>query len=300
MRRKRVNQNQWIEEFLSFLSVERGLAENTLKAYRQDLRKYQGFLKTRHKDDFSAVTRREVTEFLFAEKKKGASASSLARRLVAVKLFHRFLAKEGHISEDVTSVLDSPRLWKRLPQFLTVEEVTRMISLPNTRFPRGIRDRAMLELFYATGMRASELAKLKLEDVNLAGGFLKCLGKGSKERIIPLGAKSREALIKYLAIRGKAKHRDSAFVFLGRGREGISRQSLWLSIKKYGRLAGLSKKISPHTLRHSFATHLLERGADLRVVQELLGHADIATTQIYTHVHKDRLKSVHEQFHPRG
>jgi integrase/recombinase XerD len=295
-----MNQTQWIEEFLSFLSVERGLAENTLKAYRQDLRKYQGFLKTRHQDDFSAVMRREVTEFLFAEKKKGASASSLARRLVAVKLFHRFLAKEGHVSEDVTSVLDSPRLWKRLPQFLTIEEVTRMLSLPNTRLARGIRDRAVLELFYATGMRASELAKLKLEDVNLAGGFLKCLGKGSKERIIPLGAKSREALMKYLAIRGKAKYRDSAFVFLGKGREGISRQSLWRSIKEYGRLAGLSKKISPHTLRHSFATHLLERGADLRVVQELLGHADIATTQIYTHVHKDRLKSVHEQFHPRG
>ncbi len=290
-----------LESFLAYLTVERGLAVNSLLAYKQDLLKYQNFLKRRSISNIAKIKRKEIIEFLYDEKKSGASSSSIARRLVAVKLFHRFLVKEGELSEDITVSLDSPKTWRKLPHFLSFEDMLKMLEAPNARKDAGVRDRAILELFYATGMRVSELAKLKLEDVNLEAGFLKCMGKGGKERIIPVGAKSREALEKYLnRVRMKNSNRSASFVFLGRGDEAITRQALWQIIKKYAKLSRISQKISPHTFRHSFATHLLERGADLRVVQELLGHSDITTTQIYTHVNKDRLKSIHEKYHPRG
>ncbi len=220
---------------------------------------------------------------------------------MAIKLFHRFLVKEGELKEDITSALDSPKTWRKLPHFLTLEEVTLMIELPDLRKEEGVRDRALLELFYATGLRVSELAKLKVEDLNFEAGFLKCMGKGSKERIVPLGSKCRESLEKYLKrVRQQPAASAVSFLFLGRSGQGITRQALWQIVKRYARRAGITKKISPHTFRHSFATHMLERGADLRVVQELLGHSDIATTQIYTHIDKDRLKAIHEKFHPRG
>ena len=288
-----------LEGFLVYLSVERGLAENSLFAYKQDLLKYRDFLGSRI--PLNKVKRKDIMEFLFAEKKKAAASSSIARRLVAIKLFHRFLVKEGELREDITSALDSPKTWRKLPHFLTLEEVTRMIELPDLRKEEGVRDRALLELFYATGLRVSELAKLKLEDLNFDAGFLKCMGKGSKERIVPLGGKCRESLEKYLnRVRAQTAGQAVPFLFLGRAGRGITRQALWQIIKRCARQAGITKKISPHTFRHSFATHMLERGADLRVVQELLGHSDIATTQIYTHIDKDRLKSIHEKFHPRG
>jgi len=288
-----------LEHFLAYLSIERGLAENSLLAYKQDLLKYRDFLKNRL--TLSKIKRKDIMEFLFAEKKKDAASSSIARRLVAIKIFHRFLVKEGELKEDITSALDSPKTWRKLPHFLSLEEVIKMLELPNLRKADGIRDRALLELFYATGLRVSEIAKLKAEDVNLEAGFLKCMGKGSKERIVPLGAKCREALERYLnRVRVKSFFVSEPVLFLGRNRGGITRQALWQMIKRYARLAGITRKISPHTLRHSFATHMLERGADLRVVQELLGHSDIATTQIYTHIDKARLKSIHEKYHPRG
>lgn len=288
-----------LNHFLAYLSVERGLAENSLLAYKQDLIKYRDFLK--NGVPLSKIRRKDIMEFLYAEKKKDAASSSIARRLVAIKLFHRFLVKEGELKEDITSALDSPKTWRKLPHFLTVEEVTKILELPNLRTDEGVHDRAVFELFYATGLRVSELAKLKVADLNLEAGFLKCMGKGSKERIVPLGGKCREALEKYLSrVRAKNPFSSEPFLFLGRNRRGITRQALWQLIKRYARLAGISKKISPHTLRHSFATHMLERGADLRVVQELLGHSDIATTQIYTHIDKARLKSIHEKYHPRG
>ncbi|HNV86178.1 MAG TPA: site-specific tyrosine recombinase XerD [Candidatus Omnitrophota bacterium] len=297
------NFDDGLESFLAFLSVERGLAANTLLAYKQDLLRYRDFLKREGISDLSGVGRKEISKYLFEEKKKGASTSSVARRFVTVKLIHRFLTREKLIREDVTASFDAPKIWRKLPHFLNLDEVSRMIELPNLRKKDGIRDRAILELFYGTGMRVSELAGLRTEGVNFEAGFLRCQGKGSKERIIPLGEKAREALSKYMtAVRVKVKSREGAspFVFTGRGNKGLTRMTLWRVIRKYARLAGIQKKISPHTLRHSFATHLLERGADLRVVQELLGHSDIATTQIYTHVNKDRLKAIHEKFHPRG
>lgn len=287
-----------IEEFLNYLSVERGLAVNSIDAYRQDLTLYQDFLQRNKVNDLSRVTRDQIVKFLLKEKDRGLQSSSIARRLVAVKIFHRFLTKEGRLKEDVTSVLDSPKLWKKLPQFLTPSEMERILQIKKPETLQGSRDRALLEVLYATGMRVSEISKLRKADLNLESAFLKCQGKGGKERVVPLGEVAIDALRMYLE---KAKRRCGAgeYVFSARPGKPLTRQRVWQLIKKYAKAAGIQKKITPHTFRHSFATHLLERGADLRIVQELLGHADIATTQIYTHVSRDHLKSIHSRFHPR-
>ncbi|MBI1977860.1 MAG: site-specific tyrosine recombinase XerD [Candidatus Omnitrophica bacterium] len=289
-----------VKNFINYLSVERGLALNSLLAYEADLNKYVAFLTQKKIKDFGEVTRNHITQFLFHEKARKQEPASIARALVAVKILHRFLVKEGELKEDITSVLDSPKLWKHLPTFLTMKEMEAMLDAPNTRNLTGLRDRAILELLYATGVRVSELVGLKTQDVNLESGFLKCFGKGGKERIVPVGRTATGFVKRYLSKRKTRNGRDE-MLFLGSRHAGakISRQAVWQIIKRYARLARIKKKITPHTFRHSFATHLLERGADLRVVQELLGHADIATTQIYTHVSRDRLKSVHQRFHPR-
>ena len=219
------------------------------------------------------------------------------------------LLRERILKADPTAVLEAPKLWKRLPEVMSLSEVEALIASPNLRENQGIRDRAILEIMYATGMRASEVVNLKTEDINLEVGFVRCFGKGRKERIVPLGRKAEEALKRYLdkarpnLMSGKGMLREAksgAYLFLSRLGKGISRQSLWKIIKRYAKAAKIKRQIKPHTLRHSFATHLLEGGADLRSVQEMLGHSDISTTQIYTHIHKDRLKAVHKQFHPRG
>lgn len=287
-----------LEEFLNYLSVEKGLAANSIEAYRQDLHQYQEFLTRKKVTDLARVKRGEIVQFLLREKDRGLQTSSLARRLVAIKLFHRFLAKEGRLREDITSVLESPRLWKKLPQFLTLTEMEKILQIPKPKRPMEIRDRALLELLYATGMRVSEIAGLRLLDLNLENSFLKCRGKGSKERIVPFGQAASDSVQTYLE---KVRKRvpSNEFLFVGPKGKSLTRQRIWQLIRKYAHLAGIQKKITPHTFRHSFATHLLERGADLRVVQELLGHADIATTQIYTHVSRDHLKAVHARFHPR-
>lgn len=300
-----------IEEFLNYLSVEKGLAVNSLSAYRQDLKQYEDFLRQKKISDLNRLKRDDIVQFLLREKDRGLQAASLARRLVAVKLLHRFLVNEKRLREDITGVLESPRLWKKLPQFLTLNEMEKILDAPRHKEKSGIRDQALLELLYATGMRVSEAAHLKIEDLNLESGFLKCKGKGDKERIVLIGKVAVEALRAYLGkVRGKiigepsgkgAAHRgpSSGYVFKGSRGKSLTRQRIWQLIRKYAGLAGIQKKITPHTFRHSFATHLLERGADLRIVQELLGHSDIATTQIYTHVSRDHLKSVHARFHPR-
>lgn len=289
-----------LEEFLNYLSVEKGLAQNTLDAYRQDLVRYHAFLEKEKVTDWSRISRAHIMKFLNAENKRGLESSSIARGLVSVKLFHRFLTKERHIPSDVTSVLESPKLWKKLPHFLTVQEMESLLKMPDVKKPGGLRDLAILECLYATGMRVSEITELTVGHVYLDNKFIKCRGKGDKERLVPLGSTAVSACRAYLArVRSKLKAKTDHF-FLGRSGEGLTRQFVWQMIKKYARLAGITKVITPHTFRHSFATHLLERGADLRVVQELLGHADISTTQIYTHVSGSRLKSVHAKFHPRG
>ncbi len=290
-----------IQLFVEYLSVERGLAENSILAYSRDLKKYAAFLKKQKISNFNQVTRDHITKFLFSEKGAGIQASSIARFLVSIKVLHRFLAREKRIKTDVTDVLTLPRLWKRLPTYLTQKEVDSILKAPNLRTEEGKRDQAILEFLYSSGVRVSELSNLKRQDVNLESGFLKCFGKGGKERIVPLGSKAKEAIQFYLKVLEDKKSTGGEPLFLGKGQKAkMTRQAIWAIVKKYAKLARISKKITPHTFRHSFATHLLEGGADLRVVQELLGHADISTTQIYTHVSKDRLKSVHHQFHPRA
>lgn len=289
-----------IRNFLNYLSVEKGLSKNTLEAYGQDLSVYHSFMTDTKLGDWNGVKRDHVMQFMMGERKRGCEASTIARRLVAIKLFHRFLVRERLLTEDISSVLESPKLWKKLPHFLTPMEMEAILKAPDLKTMSGIRDKAILECLYATGMRVSEIAGIKLQDINFENGFVRCIGKGSKERIVPIGRKAISACEIYMAqARPKQKPRTEN-LFIGKMGKGLSRVAIWGLIKTNAKRAGIQKCITPHTFRHSFATHLLERGADLRIVQELLGHADISTTQIYTHVSRDRLKSIHSQFHPRG
>lgn len=290
-----------IKEFLDYLSIERGLSKNTLESYGRDLEKYAAYFKKHGIQNPDGIKRQDIQNFLMTLKDSKLNASSIARNLVAIKVFHRYLTTQRYIKEDVTSVLETPKLWKTLPDVLDLSEVEAILEKPNTLKKQGLRDRAALELMYATGMRVSELVNLKVNDVHLDVGFVRCIGKGQKERIIPVGRKAKEALQKYLAkARPKfLKKGESNALFLTRLGKPMSRQSFWLVIKRYVREAHIKKRVTPHTFRHSFATHLLQRGADLRVVQELLGHTNISTTQIYTHIDKARLKQIHRKFHPR-
>jgi len=292
----------FIAEFLNYLSVERGLAKNTLAAYERDLNMYCAHLERTGVRDPDGVKHQNIGAYMMAQKKNKMAATSICRSLAAIRMFHRFLVRESFAKEDPTGLVDTPKLWQRIPDVLTQSEVTAMIDAASGKDAQSVRDRAMLELFYASGLRVSELVALRLEDVNLETGIVLCMGKGSKERLIPVGGKAREALEKYL---GKAriklvKGRAEGAIFISRLGKRISRQSAWKIIKFYARKAGVKKNIKPHTMRHTFATHLLEHGADLRSVQEMLGHSDISTTQIYTHVDKERLRRVHKEFHPRG
>jgi len=291
-----------IGEFMNYISVERGLAKNTLLAYRRDLIKYIDYLSQKSIKTSTQVNREHVSNFMFDLKKHDMSATTICRSLAAVKMFHRFLVRENLAKEDPTTLVDTPKLWKRIPSVLTQAEIESMIAAASGKKVQQVRDQAILEIFYASGLRVSELADLKTTSIDYDVGFVRAVGKGSKERIIPLGKKAREALQRYL-LRSRPqllKNRKNDVLFLSRLGKKISRQSLWAVIKFYARKAKIKKTIKPHTLRHTFATHLLEHGADLRSVQEMLGHADISTTQIYTHVDKERLKSVHKQFHPRS
>ena len=294
---------EWIRQFLDSLSIEKGLSRNTLLGYGRDLKRYADYLEKKKKITVLAkVGRREITDFLLHEKDRDLEPTSIARALVAVRMFHRFLTDEGQLSEDVTDALESPKLWKKLPNYLSASEVVRLLSAPNLRCAQGLRDQALLELMYATGMRASEATTLRLSSLDFEDGIVRILGKGSKERIVPMGRKARESVRRYLE-RGRPEWAKRAgateALFLTRLGKPMSRQSVWAILKVSAKKSGLGKKVYPHILRHSFATHLLEGGADLRVVQELLGHADIVTTQIYTHVDRARLKGIHQKFHPR-
>jgi integrase/recombinase XerD len=288
--------------FLDSLSIEKGLSRNTLLSYGRDLRRYAAFLGKKKIDSPSNVSRREIMDFMLHEKDRGLDPASVARALVSIRMFHRFLTEEGRLSENVTDVLESPKLWKKLPECLTFAEVERLLKAPNARRAQGVRDQAVLELMYATGLRATELTTLKLSSLDFQEGTVRILGKGSKERIVPVGRKARESVRRYMAqTRSEwvGSSRNVETLFVTRQGKSMSRQSVWAILKKYARTIGIRKKLYPHILRHSFATHLLENGADLRVVQELLGHADIMTTQIYTHMDKSRLKGIHQKFHPR-
>lgn len=290
-----------IQSFIDYLDTERGLAENTLESYSRDLRHYFEFLSGDQRS-LENATRATIMSYLLSLQKDGRSASTIARRLAALKSFYQYLVRESRIDHDPTENLESPKQRKRLPQVLSVAEVERLLAQPDGRTPTGLRDRAMLELLYATGIRVSELVSLNVSDVNLDIGFVRCTGKGSRERMVPVGSVAVRALRDYLERGWPRLNRipSEEALFVNQHGRRLTRQGFWKILKKYSRQAGITKEITPHTLRHSFATHLLENGADLRAVQEMLGHADISTTQIYTHVTKHRLKDVYARTHPRA
>ncbi len=291
-----------IDRFIDYLSLERGLSRNTATAYRADLHSFAAYHADRGLNSVNAVLRDGVTDYLMHEKKRGLNPPSLCRRLVAIKMFYRYLQQEGLASANITDGMDAPRMWKALPDILSPKEIERLLNTPDSGTALGIRDRAILETFYGAGLRVSELASLRLDDLHRREGYLRCMGKGRKERVVPLHGKALEAISHYLdAVRPSlAKNPQEDAVFLTRIGNPFTRQGLWDLIRRLVHRAGIAKKVSPHTLRHSFASHLLSNGAPLRVIQEMLGHADIATTQIYTHVDSSRLLAVHNRYHPRS
>lgn len=292
-----------VEQFLDFLTLERGLSPRTREAYASDLARFTSHLGRIGISSVNALKREHILGFLLAEKKAGLVPASLARRLVAVRVFLRHLQNEGLISQNVTDSMDSPKLWKNLPVTLTPREADALLQAPDIEKKAGLRDRAMLETLYGAGLRVSELCSLKLSDLHLDSGYVRCIGKGNKERIVPLGRPASAAIRQYLDEDrpGLAKQsEDEQHVFLSRRGTAISRKTVWQLIRKHALSAAVGKNVSPHTLRHSFATHMLANDAPLRVIQEMLGHADIATTQIYTHVDPSRLKGIHARFHPRA
>jgi integrase/recombinase XerD len=290
-----------IRSFLSYLQVERGLAENTIKSYQSDLEHFHCYL-TEAKKRLDELKTEDMINFMAQLQQNGLSARSAARYLSSLRMFFRFLLQEDKIESDPTANTDSPKIWHLLPEFLTVEEVELLLSMPRLDTIGGLRDSAVLELLYASGFRVSELVDLKMEQIDFEQGLLFCKGKGSKERIVPLGSKAKGRIKEYLATsRPKLlKQKMSSYIFLNRRGERLSRQWGWKIIKRYGKEAGLKKNLKPHILRHCFATHLLANGADLRSVQMLLGHSDISTTEIYTHVSQDRMRRLYEKYHPRA
>jgi integrase/recombinase XerD len=291
-----------IQAFRNYLQAERGLAANTLQAYTRDLDRFARWAATALAD-YLTPTLRDLSHYLDFLREEGLAPPSVARHLVALKVFYRFLRLEERTTDGTVDLLGSPGLWQRIPQVLSPDAVTRLLDAPLAEADRYyLRDRALLEMMYATGCRASEVVGLKQADLHLDGSFCKVSGKGGKQRLVPLGRHAVNALRAYFdRLRPRLTASSSAEeVFVSRGGRRLTREMLWVLVKKYVRRAGLHAKVSPHTLRHSFATHLLAGGADLRAVQELLGHASIQTTQRYTHVDRDRLRAVHRQFHPRG
>lgn len=291
-----------LDQFLDHISLERGLSKNTHAAYSEDILAFLSFVRGAGLGSLNSVSRKHILDFLMAEKQRGQATSSISRRLVAIKVFFRYLYRENLLASNITEQMDSPRLWKVLPDTLTMKEVETLLNAPDPKSKFGLRDKAILETFYGTGLRVSELATLRLDDIHLDEGYVRCFGKGSKERVVPIGNTARAHIREYLETLRPQLTEDplQRGLFLTNRGKAFSRKGLWKMIKDYTRAVGIPKNVKPHTLRHSFATHLLANGAPLRIIQEMLGHADISTTQIYTHVDKSRLKSIHQQFHPRA
>ena len=290
--------------FLHFLAVDKGLAKNTILSYERDIKSYVRYLKNVESiNGLNDVQRVHIVQFLGFLKDQGKSSKTLARHVASIRAFHQFLLREKAVDHDPTVHIEAPRLEKSLPKVLSLPEVERLLEAPKLDDHFGVRDKAMLEILYATGMRVSELIDLDTEHVQLEMGFVRCAGTGKKERIIPLGKTAAESIRLYLEVgRPKfvtPKHQEEA-LFLNHQGKRLSRQGFWKILKKLARDSGIEKELTPHTLRHSFAAHLLENGADIKAVQEMMGHADISTTQIYTQVSKPRIKDVYSKFHPRA
>lgn len=289
--------------FHAYLRGERGLAANTLLAYGRDLELFAQWFAWARKRDHLTLTLTDFAAYLSFLRERSLSPPSVARHIVALKVFYRFLKLEGRLTTVTVELLESPGLWERIPHVLSPQQVAKLLAAPEAKDRYYLRDRALLETLYAAGARASEVAQLKVSDLFLDQGFLRCRGKGNKERIVPLGKPAIGAIDAYLTeLRPKLLSRgaETPWLYLSKGGKPLTRVMIWMLVRKYAQRAGIGGKVSPHTLRHSFATHLLEGGADLRVVQELLGHANIGTTQIYTHVDRKRLHAIHAKHHPRA
>lgn len=294
-----------MEDYLHFLKIERGLSDNTIQSYQRDLNQYFAFLEEKKVTSWDVIDRYLVLDFLEELRNKGKSSATIIRMVSTLRKFHQFLRQERMTDNDPMQHIDTPKKTQKLPKTLSIKEVEKIIESPDTTDYLGIRDRAILEVMYATGLRVTELISLKLDDLHLSLGLLQTLGKGDKERIIPLGDEAIKWIEIYLEksrpeLLAKNKKEKPSTLFLNYKGEGFSRQGIWKNLKVYVTQAGIEKEVTPHTLRHSFATHLLENGADLRVVQELLGHADISTTQIYTHISKKRMADVYKNYFPRA
>ncbi|WP_225216081.1 site-specific tyrosine recombinase XerD [Psychrobacillus faecigallinarum] len=292
-----------LEDYLHFLRIERQLAENTLISYKKDLTDYlKSVYEKQHLQSLSDVERQHIIIHLRDLKENGKSARTISRHISSIRSFHQFLLREKVASNDPTIHLELPQLEQKLPNFLSVEELNSLLGSISVSKPQGVRDLAMFELMYASGMRISECLNLNLEDLHLSMGFVRVFGKGGKERIIPLGGAALRACSNYIenARPQLLKQERTDAIFINQRGKRLTRQGIWKLLNKHALMAGIKKEITPHVLRHSFATHLIENGADLRAVQEMLGHADISTTQIYTHVSKKRLKEVYKQYHPRA
>jgi integrase/recombinase XerD len=291
-----------IDRYLNYLLTEKGLAANTLEAYGRDLTLFHRFIIGRGCAGIRAVDTTLVLDYLRELRNSGLSPRSRGRHLVTLRGLYRYLNQFALISKDPVRIIDLPKLTLKLPDVLNPDEVRRLLEAPDDKTPRGLRDGAMLELTYASGLRVSELVHVRVREVNLEAGFVRVFGKGAKERVVPIGRFALERITRYLEAGRplQLKGITSEFLFVGRAGKALSRQSFWMLIKKYAKHAGIMKNVKPHSLRHSFASHLLEGGADLRSVQMMLGHSDITTTQIYTHVAQEQLVKMHKQYHPRG
>jgi len=295
-----MDKDNQIDGFLNFLKVEKHLSDNTLESYGRDLRNFSEFLTKQKIDLLKNVTETNVLDFLTALRKRGVGSRSISRFLVSVRSLFRFLIREGDLKDDPTGRIEFPRVGERLPKVLNMEQVDSLLDQPDTKTDLGVRDNAMLQLMYATGMRVSELVSMKLNSLNLDGGYIRVFGKGSKERIVPIGAVASKAVLVYIKEVRDKKRLDNEYLFVGKGGDSLTRQAFWNRIKKYAKKADIKVNVTPHILRHSFATHLLDGGADLRSVQTMLGHSDVSTTQIYTHVSPKHLHDLYKKFHPRS
>lgn len=297
------NLEDQLKEYLHFLTIERGLSLNTRQSYERDLMRYLAFVKQAGVTSWQAVDRFLVVKFISQLQDEKKASTTIMRMVSSLRRFHQFLRQERYTDQDPMQHIDSPKKKQKLPQTLSIKEVERLIETPDVTKPLGLRDRAILEVMYATGLRVSELIHLKMGDVHLKMGLVQTIGKGDKERIVPLGDYAIHWIERYLNESRPVltkKNPDELFLFVNRSGHGLSRQGIWKNLKQIVREAGINKVVTPHTLRHSFATHLLENGADLRTVQELLGHADISTTQIYTHITKKRMTDVYKEYFPRA
>ena len=291
-----------IDQYLNYLLIEKGLSKATLDSYSVDVIRYQEFLHENGVDRLSDTDTPLILKHLISLRNSGLGTRSRARHLVSIRGIYRFAVQEKRLKHDPSRLVDLPKLSFKLPDVLAVDEVSQLLNTPDTSKPVGVRDAAMLELLYAAGLRVSELVNLKLQDINLEAGFVRVFGKGAKERVVPIGLPAQTKVAFYIENARKAalKNKLSPYLFIARAGKPITRQGFWKLLRRYADQARIHKKISPHSLRHSFATHLLEGGADLRAVQIMLGHMDISTTQIYTHVTRKHLKDLHQKFHPRG